>query len=414
MSQILNGQKLLLGRWHLSRKKTMKKYILPLALLLLLSNIFTSCKKEETIIKQIEGPTNLNCNAFKSSSSQKVTKLTNWRIGVDYVIDCVMEVEIDLTIDTGTTIAFNTDAGLYIMPSGSISAIGMHNKEITFTGVDKVKGAWVGIGIESNDVKNKFKHCIIEYAGSKAFDSNGESGNIVLYSNTYLRLDSTLITNGKSYGINSNYNNCDLLVENTNINKCSIPFYGNPNQVPSFKSGNFKGNELDIMDLYPFYPIAKSQKWEDIGIPYRIKTYIFDLTVNNGSTLTLAPGVKMEFESGQALYIDGEASSLIAVGTPEKPIVFTGVSKAPGAWKYIYFSFSSAPLNEISYATIEYAGNAGSGGSINMWANPRLKVTHVDFKDIGTCAMFTNGDTNPNLTESNNKMTNVTGEYICQ
>lgn len=392
----------------------MKKLLLPLLLAAAVGLFSNSCKKEENIIQQIEGPMVLGCNAFESSNPQRITKLTNWRIGVDYIVDCVAQVDIDLVIDTNVTIAFNSDAGLYILPAGSISAVGMPNKEITFTGVDKVKGSWIGIGIESGDVKNKFKHCIIEYAGRKAFDSNGESGNIVLYSDSYLRLDSTLITQGKSYGINSNYNNCDLLVENTTITKCSIPFFGNPNQMPSFKSGNFKGNDLDIMDLYPFYPIAKSQKWEDIGVPYRIKSYLFDFTVNNGATLTLAPGVRMEFESGQSLYVDGEASALMAVGTAEKPIVFTGVSKVAGAWKYIYFNFSQSPQNEISNATIEYAGNVGSGGSINMWAKPRLKVTNVNFKDIGTCAMFTNGDVNPNLTENNNNMTNVAGEYICQ
>jgi hypothetical protein len=109
-------------------------------------------------------------------------------------------------------------------------------------------------------------------------------------------------------------------------------------------------------------------------------------------------------------------STLIAVGTPENPIVFTGVTKTSGAWKNIDFHSTKSPLNEIGHAIIEYAGSPGAKGAVFMRSHPVLNIHDVQFKNINACAIHDNSyenNPNPNFTQSNNSMENVTGDLVC-
>src|SRR5205823_14382175 len=77
--------------------------------------------------------------------------------------------------------------------------------------------------------------------------------------------------------------------------------------------------------------------WTSGGSPYCVTTTV---DVAAGTTLTIQPGVVVQFSSGQALQIDGE---LIARGSPTSPISFTSAAATPakGDWKQILFTQSS-------------------------------------------------------------------------
>lgn len=47
--------------------------------------------------------------------------------------------------------------------------------------------------------------------------------------------------------------------------------------------------------------------------------------------------------------------SITAIGTADKPIVFTGTNKRPGAWRHIYIN-SGDLNNKLHNVIIEYAG----------------------------------------------------------
>lgn len=76
----------------------------------------------------------------------------------------------------------------------------------------------------------------------------------------------------------------------------------------------------------------------------------------------IKPGVTIAFESDASFWIRDEGS-LNAVGTPDKPITFTGVDKEQGAWGGIFFA-SNDPKNEINHTIVEY-----SGGTASSWAS---------------------------------------------
>jgi hypothetical protein len=388
-----------------------------ISLILFISGLtlMVSCEKENDDNQSLE-PILLGCEVFNNNSSERITRLEDRGLDVDYIINCVMSVEIDLTIDPGVTIAFTNGAGLSISENGSVRAVGTSEKPIVFTGEDKVKGSWRGIISYSNDVKNRFEHCVVEYAGGGAFNSNNDLGSIILWANTYFRIQNTTIRDGAAYGINVNYTNNNVDFKDITISGHQIPFFtSDANIVSRISSVNFTGNTTDVIKVdNPIgRSVTSSHTWKDLGVPYRIGS----IMRVSGGTLTIEPGVVVEFENGAGIRIgDSDESTFRAIGTQTNPIIFTGVNKVSGAWRNIDFHFTKSPLNEISYAVIEYAGNPDSGGAVYMWARPVVKVTNVTFKNIGTCGIYAAPDLSgalENLSASNNTFENVAGGNTC-
>ena len=85
---------------------------------------------------------------------------------------------------------------------------------------------------------------------------------------------------------------------------------------------------------------------------YRINS---DIEVDN-ATLTITEGVTLEFADDVALTVQ-EQGRLIAEGTLQNPILFTGATKSPGAWVGIFVN--SLEESRFNYSVIEYAGRAG-------------------------------------------------------
>ena len=115
--------------------------------------------------------------------------------------------------------------------------------------------------------------------------------------------------------------------------------------------------------------IAQDTTWTQANSPY---VTLGNIIVKEGVTLTIEPGVIVQFDSGHSLTIEGR---LIARGTDKQGIKFTPKGeKKPGAWGGILFEDSSTDAkfddagNYISgsilqYCTVEFAGTAVKGNS---------------------------------------------------
>ncbi|MDZ7808404.1 MAG: hypothetical protein U5K71_15030 [Gracilimonas sp.] len=89
------------------------------------------------------------------------------------------------------------------------------------------------------------------------------------------------------------------------------------------------------------------------GAKYQIMTKSdFDHTV------TIEAGTEFEFAADAGLDINS-GSEIIAQGTATDRIIFTGVSKVPGAWKGIYIG-SSSVNNILEYVDISYGGSSAN------------------------------------------------------
>ena len=123
--------------------------------------------------------------------------------------------------------------------------------------------------------------------------------------------------------------------------------------VCDFIDTDISGNVFEDLTLY------------NICTPY---TIIGDLIIANGATLTIEPGVEIEFEGPHNIeVIDG--GKLIAKGTEQDSITISGI-----AWGGIDIR---TPGSEIQYAKIIEEGNSSSNGYIL-----RLVGSHIDRSHI--------------------------------
>ena len=96
--------------------------------------------------------------------------------------------------------------------------------------------------------------------------------------------------------------------------------------------------------------ITEDTTWKPLDT-YRV---IGDTYVDPSITLTIEPGVLVQFADGFSLFVDG---SLNAIGTETETITFTSSrsSPSPGAWRTIHFRGNSSEWLFIKHARIEYA-----------------------------------------------------------
>jgi len=380
-----------------------------------------SCKKDPINDPGPVDPEVLDCDyqgLDKLVHPDSTLTLEDRHDGVDYIINCRADVEGDLIIEPGVTIQFGTSGALDVM--GSLSAVGTPTDSIVFTGEDKVPGAWGFIAFISDDVKNKLDHCVVEYGGGYEYSSNGDEANVFVKSPGGVAIDNSNLRYSKEYGLRIASHDGHLnSFQNNRVTACNIPLFLPTNLVHHVQGGSYTGNNTDAVLISSggfgnSATISNDVSWDNLDVPYRVGK---SLRLTSG-TLTLEAGTTIEFENGKYIDVgDSDQAGLHAVGNPSNPILFTGVTKAAGAWGGIIFDDTQNPLNEIGHATIEYGASQNAEGAIYMWGEPVLHVHDVVFKDLLSCVFYAAPSTsNPNtkLTDSNNTYSdNVGGAYKC-
>ena len=145
-------------------------------------------------------------------------------------------------------------------------------------------------------------------------------------------------------------------------------------------TGSYTGNGVDAITL-PGGVFVESTTLKNLGVPYDIgtKTGAFgDLRVEGPaggavSVLTIEPGVKLRFKKAGTFHVSFATSTtpataaLIAVGTEDKPIIFTSWEAGPAAGDWLGVSFGMVPsaLNHLEYVRVEYAGGLSGSQSFS-------------------------------------------------
>jgi hypothetical protein len=147
-------------------------------------------------------------------------------------------------------------------------------------------------------------------------------------------------------------------------------------------AGSYTGNTFDEI-LLPTNALAEQITMEDVtlherGVPYHVGGLNSSGELRVGTmpgqpvrTLTIEPGTTLRFKRNGLLAVEHYGSSepasgaLYAVGTPEKPIVFTSAEPAPmpGDWLGISFGGTPSDGSRIAFATVQFAGGGSSSGS---------------------------------------------------
>lgn len=134
--------------------------------------------------------------------------------------------------------------------------------------------------------------------------------------------------------------------------------------------------------------------WPDLGLPV---DYVVSgtLYVKGNALLTIEPGVTIMFDGNDGFLKVEENAGISMVGTPDKPIVFTGPTNNPnnGSWEGIAI-YSKRNDNRLEY--VQFI----RGGSADYWDNNAVVAinggkVHMNncLIDGGlTCGLFVSGD----------------------
>ena len=111
--------------------------------------------------------------------------------------------------------------------------------------------------------------------------------------------------------------------------------------------------------------IITNTTWLAISSPYVICNN-GPIAIAQGVTLTIEPGVEVQFGTNSRLNVNGLLS---AIGTSSAPITFTGVVTTPGSWQGIgvFGTLSVTNRSVFDHVVIEYAGiNVSSGSQLHL------------------------------------------------
>lgn len=131
---------------------------------------------------------------------------------------------------------------------------------------------------------------------------------------------------------------------------------GGGNSVPVSSSASFQ--ELGFSDpdsIACNSSLAQADLLRSISLPAGCYSVTENLLVPAFVRLSLDAGVTLKFGAGLKLEV-GRDAALVANGTLDAPVVFTGEFSSRGYWEGIEFNFSDSPVNLLRNSLVQYAG----------------------------------------------------------
>ena len=137
------------------------------------------------------------------------------------------------------------------------------------------------------------------------------------------------------------------------------------------------------------------------------KSYLIEntISVSNNATLTIEPGTIIRFGEGAEIDVSysGDFGTIKAIGTNEKPIIFTSNAtvKGKGDWDGIWL-YEGANACEFTHCVFDYSGGYSNSGALTIRSATGVSVNNCIFKNskyygvevdnYGSLNTFTNND----------------------
>lgn len=149
--------------------------------------------------------------------------------------------------------------------------------------------------------------------------------------------------------------------------------------------------------------IASDTVWTLADHPYIVDSSVevFGNSADQIVQLTIEAGVEVQFKNGTQLRIGRnpqQRAKLVARGTAEKPIVFTGVSATPGAWNGLHFG-DGAEDGETSLegCIVEHGGRTIRGNIFIENSAPVIQHCTIRESSVSGIRLSNHRDTRPLL-----------------
>jgi len=303
-----------------------------------------------------------------------------WRnLGVPYIFsNMTVAASTTLTVEAGVTAQFIEAAQLIV--NGRLNAVGTAAQPITFTGTTAQAGWWYGLSFAGIPIA-PLTGSVLDYT-TVQFGGRGGYGNVELYFATVNIAHSTIANSGTD-GVHASASAVAHIADSALINNARYPInYAGDFVDPILSDLTISGNGTNAI-VFGGRTLTGQHVWRNLGVPYIFS----NVTVAPEATLTVEPGVTVQFLEAAQLIVNGRLS---AVGTTAQPITFTATTPQPGWWYGISASSSSLyhATVHLEHATIEYGGRGGyanldvnrsqafvSHGLIRFSGNDGIKVS---------------------------------------
>ncbi|WP_337045114.1 PKD domain-containing protein [Emticicia sp. 17c] len=290
-------------------------------------------------------------------------------VKADYLVTKDIPVSAELTIDQGVTMAFDRDKSLSIEEKGTISALGVIEQRIRFTGIQAQKSYWAGIKLYSPSTANALAFVDIEFGGSKIAFTNTKAG-LAMFGNNKAQISLTdcNFTSNDGYGLYVQNGSVFRAFARNSFAKQTeagilIDAYNATllDAASKFTGGNGRDvveiSSSDIKD-------GQNVSWSAFAdkTPYRL---LGNMAIETG--WTLKPGVIVEVARDAMISINRNGY-LSAKGTADNKVLITGSSRNTTHWRGIIV-YSVSALNVIENAEVS------GGGSTVIVSGKKATVT---------------------------------------
>ena len=333
----------------------------------------------------------------KVAHDTRISTNQTWNAKQVHIVtnDLVIENAV-LTIEPGATVQFSANTGLYIKSGGGLTAQGTSDSPVIFTGTESIAGHWNAIAFSAgcNSSQCKLIHAVIEYGGS----SDSTSAQLIS-EDAAPTISHCQVRNSASNGvIIAGVVGPDEFSYNTVTLNRHAPILISAQLVPTIHENcDFSGNGRDVIRIHKNGNIRSNTSWSAFNVPYQIAE---DLYISN-STLTILPGVMLQFEAGTAVEVRA-GGALWAEGAVTNPITFTAMAAQKGYWEGIaFFDGAKDDVCKLANCVLEYGGgNPQRSGLIYCeYASPAIVSCQV-LNSIGYGIIFV-GDSHPSVFDNN-------------
>lgn len=285
-----------------------------------------------------------------------------------------------LTVEPCATVEVAEGKGISVAyPSspntGHLVAEGTAEEPITFKGIDGAR--WGHIAFAPG-ATGRLAH--VKLVGGGAEEVTGATlqirGDGTFPTRRDVLVDSVSIEDSAGVGVHIDRlagfadGSKDLTITDSGNEEHPWAMYVDEHAIDTLPRGEFTGNERDAIFVDPEFHLEEDSLMKNLGVPYVVGTFPADSLVVGGGqesplvTLTVEPGVRVEFHPGAALEVEHytgpftASGVLVAEGTAEEPIVFTSAAAAPAAgdWQGLSYGGIARAENSLKHVRIEYSG----------------------------------------------------------
>ncbi len=330
--------------------------------------------------------------------SENITKDEVWKSEYTHIVKSNIEiVNATLTIEPGTTIKFEEDAGLRFgeneMQNSKLVAQGTADKHIIFTSAkaSKQAGDWHYLLFgEFSSTESIMEYCDISYAGGYA----EYSGSIVIV-NKSITFNHNTVTQSESAGIACGKDAFFESFEDNEVKECkgnAINIYAN--YVHTLGTKQATPSRIDGSSLHGIYVDGDLDTkgnfvWQNLGSRYTITHGTLDIGSTHGTTLTIEKGCTISFMESAGIKIgceDNKTGNLIAKGTADEKIKFVTekVGNSGGNWDYLYFGEYTAEGSVLDHCVIDGGGDYAEYSASLRLDKAVISCTNTEIKNSVT------------------------------